>query len=113
MLILEQEDPAYLTHLKTTMKENVHSVEIETFAFEIMDKDKAKSAKIWNDLYKKRKKEWTEADYARFGSLKLYLRKWISEVCEVSRILRKKIGFILPKTREVSMHTTLKFLLTI
>ena len=76
---LGTEDPDYLKHLQKTIKEKVKAVDIYDFAYEIIDKDSKKSIKIWNDLYKKKKKEWKAKDHDHFGYLGIYLRKWLSE----------------------------------
>ena len=38
-----------------------------------------RSRRTWNDLSKKRKKEWKPKDHDLFGKLDLWMRKWISE----------------------------------
>ena len=76
---LGTEDPEYLRHLQKHIKEKVKAVDIYDFAYEIIDKDPKKSVKIWNDLYKKKKKEWKARDLNYFGHLDIYLRKWLSE----------------------------------
>ena len=41
--------------------------------------DAKKSQKLWQELYKKKKKDWKERDLAPFADVAIYLRKWISE----------------------------------
>ncbi|XP_023332479.1 uncharacterized protein LOC111704471 [Eurytemora carolleeae] len=38
-----------------------------------------KAEKTWNELKKKKKKEWKPKDHEHFGKLDLWIRKWISE----------------------------------
>ena len=83
---LATEDQDYLKHLKKAIKEKVKAVDMSDFAFEIVNKDTKKSVKLWNDLYKKKKKEWKPKDLEHFGNLEIYLRKWISEAFAGSRI---------------------------
>ena len=39
----------------------------------------SKSIKIWNELYKKSKRNWKGRDLEHFANVKIYLRKWVSE----------------------------------
>ena len=40
----------------------VHPVDVYDFAYEIIVDDEEKSIKIWNDLYKKKKRDWKDRD---------------------------------------------------
>ena len=46
---------------------------------EVLLNNPEKSKKVWNELKKKRKKEWKPKDHDHFGKLELWMRKWISE----------------------------------
>lgn len=74
-----REDKEYVKHLETAIADRIHPVDVYDFAYEILHEDERKSVKIWNELYKKRKRDWKEKDLEHFGNLKIYLRKWISE----------------------------------
>ena len=79
MKALATEDPEYLKHLRKSLKDKVKAVDIHDFAYEIIDRDTKKSVKIWNELYKKKKKDWKAKDQEHFTNLEIYLRKWMSE----------------------------------
>ena len=49
--------------------DRVNPVDVYDFAYEILDGDTNKSIKIWNDLYRKKKKEWREKDLDYFGNI--------------------------------------------
>ena len=45
-------------------------MDVYDFAHEIISRDTEKSRKIWNDLYRKKKKEWRSKDLEYFANLK-------------------------------------------
>ena len=76
---VEKLDPAYHKHLRKKINDRVNPVDVYDFAYEILDKDKKNSIKLWNELYKKKKRDWRSRDLDHFGNIQIYLRKWISE----------------------------------
>ena len=52
---------------------------IHTVVPEVILSNPDRSRRTWNDLSKKRKKDWKPKDHDLFGKLDLWMRKWISE----------------------------------
>ncbi len=73
------QDKAYIKHLERAISERVSPVDVYDFAYEILNEDERKSVKIWNELYRKKKRDWRDRDLEHFANLRVYLRKWISE----------------------------------
>ena len=76
---VKNSDPDFYNHLKEALSQKISPVDVYDFAYEILHKDTKKSAKLWQELYKKKKKDWKDRDLAPFGDPTLYIRKWLSE----------------------------------
>ena len=76
---VKNSDPDFYNHLKNALSEKITPVDVYDFSYEILHKDTKKSAKLWQELYKKKKKDWKDRDLAQFGDPTLYIRKWLSE----------------------------------
>ena len=62
------------------LDESIHATSfLHNIVPEVLLNNPEKSKKVWNELKKKRKKEWKPKDHDHFGKLELWMRKWISE----------------------------------
>ena len=75
----KEKDSVYYDHIVTGMKDGMQPVDVHNFAYEILVKGHKKSIKVWNDLEKKRRRNWKESELEIFGDVAIYIRKWISE----------------------------------
>ena len=76
---IQERDSEYFEHITSVIKDGMLPVDVHKFAYEILVKGQKKSVKIWNDLEKKRRKNWKQNELEIFGDVAIYLRKWISE----------------------------------
>ena len=76
---MEEKDSEYFEHINSIIKDGMQPVDVHKFAYEILVKGQKKSVKIWNDLEKKRRKNWKQNELEIFADVGIYLRKWISE----------------------------------
>jgi hypothetical protein len=77
--VVKKQDKEYYNHLKRALGEKITPVDVYDFAYEILHKETKKSTHMWQDLYKKKKKDVKDRDLEPFGDPEIYLRKWISE----------------------------------
>ena len=73
------EDREYVDHLIEAIGNRISVVDVYDFAGEILDKNTTRSAQIWNELYRKKKRDWRDKDMHHFGNIEIYIRKWLSE----------------------------------
>ena len=77
---LESLDEELYNHLVKVLDEGIHATSMmHNVVPEILVSNPDKSKKIWNDLKKKKKRDWKPKDHEYFGKLDLWIRKWISE----------------------------------
>ena len=78
---MKKKDIEYHTHLTTIVNEGMmQTVDVHNFAYEILIKGNVKkSIKIWNELEKKKRRNWKQNELQYFADVEIYLRKWISE----------------------------------
>ena len=76
---MKNSDPDFFKHLKNALSDKISPVDVYDFSYEILHKDTKKSAKLWQDLYKKKKRDWKDRDLTLFGDPEIYIRKWLSE----------------------------------
>ena len=76
---VKNSDPDYYKHIKAALGDKINPMDVYDFAYEILHKDTKKSAKMWQDLYKKKKRDWKDRDLAPFGDPGIFIRKWLSE----------------------------------
>ena len=77
---LESLDEELYNHLVKVLDEGIHATSmVHNVVPEILVSNPDKSKKIWNDLKKKKKRDWKPKDHEYFGKLDLWIRKWISE----------------------------------
>ena len=76
---LQERDSEYFEHITSVIKAGMQPVDVHKFAYEILVKGQKKSVKTWNDLEKKRRKNWKQNELEIFADVAIYLRKWISE----------------------------------
>ena len=76
---VKKQDVDYYDKLNSALGDKISPVDVYDFAYEILHKDVSKSTKMWQELYKKRKKDWKERDLSPFGDPAIYIRKWLSE----------------------------------
>ena len=76
---MQEKDSEYFEHISSVIKDGMQPVDVHKFAYEILVKGQKKSIKIWNDLEKKRRKNWKQNELEIFADVAIYLRKWISE----------------------------------
>ena len=77
--IIKEKDAEYYDHITEVVKDGMQPMDVHNFAYEILMKDKKKSVKIWNDLDKKKRRNWKETELQLFADVNIYLRKWMSE----------------------------------
>lgn len=75
------QDPAFIEHLRTSLDTGIHaSGMLHYFVPEILHPtNSSKGEKLWNNLYKKKKKDWKPQDHELFANVELFIRKWVSE----------------------------------
>ena len=76
---LQERDQEFYDHITSVIKDGMQPVDVHAFAYEILVKGQKKSVKVWNDLEKKRRRNWKPTELEIFGDVAIYLRKWISE----------------------------------
>ena len=77
---LSKLDSELYEHLKKILDESIHASAMLHFVVpEILLSNTKKSQKLWNDLNKKKRRDWKGKDHDAFGKLDLWIRKWISE----------------------------------
>ena len=77
---LQSLDEELFNHLTKVLDESIHATSyLHNIVPEVLLDNPDKSKKVWNDLKKKRKKEWKPKDHDHFGKLELWIRKWVSE----------------------------------
>ena len=77
---LQSLDEELYNHLVKVLDEGIHATSMmHNVVPEILVTNPDKSKKIWNDLKKKKKRDWKPKDHEYFGKLDLWIRKWISE----------------------------------
>ena len=77
---LQSLDEELYNHLVKVLDEGIHATSMmHNVVPEILVSNPDKSKKIWNDLKKKKKRDWKPKDHEHFGKLDLWIRKWISE----------------------------------
>ena len=77
---LQSLDEELYNHLVKVLDEGIHATSMmHNVVPEILVTNPDKSKKIWNDLKKKKKRDWKPKDHEHFGKLDLWIRKWISE----------------------------------
>ena len=76
---IQEKDSEYYEHMTTVIKEGMLPVDVHSFAYEILVKGQKKSNKVWNELEKKKRRNWKVNELEIFGDVAIYLRKWISE----------------------------------
>ena len=77
---LQSLDEELYNHLVKVLDEGIHATSMmHNVVPEILVSNPDKSKKIWNDLKKKKKRDWKPKDHEYFGKLDLWIRKWISE----------------------------------
>ena len=77
---LQSLDEELYNHLVKVLDEGIHATSMmHNVVPEILVANPDKSKKIWNDLKKKKKRDWKPKDHEYFGKLDLWIRKWISE----------------------------------
>ena len=77
---LKELDNELYSHLVKVLDESIHATSfLHNVVPEILLENPDKSRKVWNDLKKKKKKDWKPKDHDHFGKLELWIRKWISE----------------------------------
>ena len=76
---VKNSDPDYYKHIKAALGDKINPMDVYDFAYEILHKDTKKSAKMWQDLYKKKKRDWKDRDLAPFADPGIFIRKWLSE----------------------------------
>ena len=76
---LQERDQEFYDHITSVIKDGMQPVDVHYFAYEILVKGPKKSVKVWNDLEKKRRRNWKPTELEIFGDVAIYLRKWISE----------------------------------
>ena len=77
---LQSLDPELHGHLARVLDEGVHGTAfIHNVVPEVLLNNPDRAKKTWNELKKKKKKDWKPKDHDHFGKLELWIRKWISE----------------------------------
>ena len=77
---LQSLDPELHGHLARVLDEGVHGTAfIHNVVPEVLLSNPDRAKKTWNELKKKKKKDWKPKDHDHFGKLELWIRKWISE----------------------------------
>ena len=70
MLFVHSFIHSFIYLLQNTIADRVHPVDVYDFSQEIIVRDTDKSRKIWNDLYRIKKKEWRTKDLDYFANVK-------------------------------------------